>query len=44
MPHLALYYNLKFCIRFVKCSQSKAISLSSVGASNLLSNLKEGLV
>jgi len=39
----ALYYNLTFHIRFVKYSH-EAISLSSVGASNLLSNLQEGLL
>jgi len=42
MPHVALYYNLTFSDSFVKCSQSKAISLSSVGASNLLSISDKG--
>jgi len=40
----ALYYNLTFSDSFVKCSQSKAISLSSTGAPNHLSNLQEGLL
>jgi len=39
----AIYYNLTFSDSFVKCSH-EAISLSSVGASNRLSNLQEGLL
>jgi len=44
MHELTLNFNLVFCNRFVKYIQSTAISLSSVGAPNHLSNLKEGLV
>jgi len=43
MMRIALYYNLTFYTSFVKYSPT-AISLFSVGASDLLSNLKEGLV
>ena len=43
MQHLGLNFNLAFFNVFVKCSPT-AISLSSVGASNLLSNLQEGLL
>jgi len=40
---LALNFNLALFNVFVKCSQPKAISLSSTGAPNRLSNLQEGL-
>jgi len=43
MSHdLALYFNLAFFNVFVKRSLIKAISLSSVGASNLLSVWDKG--
>jgi len=43
MQHLGLYFNLALFGVFVKHSLTKAISLSSFGASNLLSICDKGV-